>query len=200
MIEPDPAHIAVGQANLALNAVRAEFVQGFLGKEPGAVRPFPTEESGMLELRCVDLCALFAERGIEHLTILHCDAQGAELSVLEQVAPLLRARRVDWLFVSTHHHAISGDPLTHQRCLALLRSLGAQIEVEHDVQESFSGDGLICARFAAAPAGWRAHRSATIGRASPCSVIRSTISHWLAGASSARHPGHDRDARRPARD
>jgi hypothetical protein len=139
LVEPDPAHI-----------------QGFLRKEPGAVRPFPTEESGTLELRCVDLCALLAERGIERLTILHCDAQGVELSVLEQAAPLLLTRRVDWLFVSTHHHAISGDPLTHQRCLTLLRSLGAQIEVEHDVQESFSGDGLICARLAAAPAGWRA--------------------------------------------
>jgi FkbM family methyltransferase len=175
LIEPDPAHIAVGQANLALNSVRAEFVQGFLGTEPGAVRPFTTEESGTLQLRCVDLSALLAERGIERLTILHCDAQGAELSVLEQVAPLLRARRVDWLFVSTHHHAISGDPLTHQRCLTLLRSLGAQIEVEHDVQESFSGDGLICARFAAAPAGWRAPQ----------------ISYNRTSASLFRHPLFD---------
>jgi FkbM family methyltransferase len=175
LVEPDPAHIAVGEANLALNCVRAEFVQGFLGKELGAVRPFPTEESGTLELPCVDLCALLAERGIERLTILHCDAQGAELSVLEQVASLLQARRVDWLFLSTHHHAISGDPLTHQRCLALLRSLGAQIEVEHDVQESFSGDGLICARFAATPAGWRAPR----------------ISYNRASESLFRHPLYD---------
>ena len=127
---------------------------------------------------CIHLAAisaLLAERGIERLTILHCDAQGAELSVLEQVNALLQARRVDWLFLSTHHHAISGDPLTHQRCLALLRSLGAQIEVEHDVQESFSGDGLICARFAAAPAGWRAPR----------------ISYNRASESFFRHPLYD---------
>jgi hypothetical protein len=50
---------------------------------------------------------------------------------------------------------ISADPLTHQRCLALLRFRGAQIEVEHDVHESFSGDRFICARFGARPAGWR---------------------------------------------
>jgi len=154
LVEPDPAHIAVGQANLALNSVNAEFVQGFLGKELGTNQPFSTEMSGTLDLPCIDLRALLAERGIDRLTILHCDAQGAELTMLEQAAPLLRERRIDWLFLSTHHHTISGDPLTHQRCLALLQSFGAHIEVEHDVQESFSGDGLICARFTASPIGW----------------------------------------------
>jgi FkbM family methyltransferase len=156
LIEPDPAHIAIGRANLALNGVEAEFVQGFLGDFPGAVRRFSTEESGILvELPCIDLCAFLRSRAIDRLTILHCDIQGAELSVLQQITPLLVERRIDWVFVSTHHHTISADPLTHQRCLALLRSRGAQIEVEHDVHESFSGEGFICARFGARPAGWR---------------------------------------------
>jgi FkbM family methyltransferase len=175
LVEPDPAHIAVGETNLALNSVNAEFVQGFLGKDFGTVQPFSTEESGTLELPCIDLCALLAQRGVEHLTILHCDAQGAELTMLEQAAPLLRERRVDWLFLSTHHHVISGDPLTHQRCLAVLRSFGAQIEVEHDVQESFSGDGLICARFTTPPAGWHPPK----------------ISYNRASESFFRHPLYD---------
>ena len=71
------------------------------------------------------------------MTILHCDAQGAELSVLEQATPLFRAGRVEWLFPSTHHHAISGDPLTHQRCLALLRSLGARLKSSRRTGELF---------------------------------------------------------------
>ena len=175
LVEPDPARMAVGEANLALNNVRAEVVQGFLGKEPGEVRPFPTRgiRNTGASLRG-SLCAVGRARH-QRLTILHCDAQGAELSVLQQLASLLQARRVDWLFLSTHHHSISGDPLTHQRCLAFLRSLGAQIEVEHDVQESFSGDGLICARFAEAPAGWRAPR----------------ISYNRASESLFRHPLYD---------
>lgn len=156
LVEPDPAHIAIGKANLGLNSVEAEFVQGFLGGVPGSVQTFTTEESGALELPCIDICELLATRGIDRLTVLHCDAQGAELAVLQQIAPLLRQRRIDWVFVSTHHHTISGDPLTHQRCLALLQILGAQIEVEHDIQESFSGDGLICARFVPVPPAWRA--------------------------------------------
>ncbi len=154
--EPDPAHAAVGRANLALNGLSAEFVSGFVGDAPGTVRPFATEQSGTLDLPCLDVASLMAAHGMERLTLLHLDVQGAELAALEQAAPLLRDRRVDWVFASTHHHAISGDPLTHQRCLAVLRALGAAIEAEHDVAESFSGDGLICARFGAAPPGWRA--------------------------------------------
>jgi hypothetical protein len=57
--------------------------------------------------------------------------------------------------VSTHTHHITGDPLTHQRCLAVLRKLGAVIVAEHDVQESYSGDGLILARFNPLPPGWQ---------------------------------------------
>ncbi|MFC7737391.1 FkbM family methyltransferase [Roseomonas sp. GCM10028921] len=154
LVEPDPAHIAIGEANLALNGVSAEFVHGFVGEEPGSCRAFSTEESGVVEIPCFDVASLMARYCMDRLTILHCDAQGAEFKVLEQAAPLMRAGKIDWVFVSTHHHSISGDPLTHQRCLTLLRSLGGQIEAEHSVQESFSGDGLICARFCPAPAGW----------------------------------------------
>ena len=154
LVEPDPVHTAVGRANLALNGVDAPFVQGFVGGEPGDVRPFDTETSGRLDLPCLDVAGLMASQNMERLTILHCDTQGAEFAVLEQTAELLQARRIDWVFVSTHHHSISGDPLTHQRCLMLLRRLGGVIEAEHDVAESFSGDGLICARFCEAPAGW----------------------------------------------
>jgi FkbM family methyltransferase len=155
LVEPDPAHIAVGKANLALNKVDARFVLGFVGGPRGSVLPFETEDSGQLDLPCVDIGAELAAQGIDRLTILHCDAQGAEFAVLEEVAPLLQAGRIDWVFVSTHHAAISGDPLIHQRCLALLRNLGGVIEAEHDVQESYSGDGLICARFCPLPSNWQ---------------------------------------------
>ncbi|MBU6498154.1 MAG: hypothetical protein KGQ40_06470, partial [Rhodospirillales bacterium] len=71
-------------------------------------------------------------------------------------ADLLRAGRIATVVVSTHHHSISGDPLTHQRCLALIDQCGGRVIAEHDVQESFSGDGLIAARFGADAAAWPA--------------------------------------------
>jgi negative regulator of genetic competence, sporulation and motility len=51
------------------------------------------------------------------------------------------------MVISTHHHVISNDALTHQRCLMLLKELGAHVIAEHTVAESFSGDGLIAVSF-----------------------------------------------------
>jgi hypothetical protein len=83
--------------------------------------------------------------------LLHADIQGAELAMLEGAEATIAEGRVRWLFVSTHHHCISGDPLTHHRCLDWLRSRSAVIIDEHSVSESFSGDGLIVARFGPGP-------------------------------------------------
>jgi FkbM family methyltransferase len=155
VIEPDPGHLAVGRRNAELNRLSPEFIQGFLGAEPGPPRPFQTEDSGVVEIPCVSVPQILAERNIGTLDLLHCDAQGAELPVLESCAELLRAGRIGWVFVSTHVWYITGDPLTHQRCLSLLQSLGATVVAEHDVYESFSGDGLIVARFGPLPPGWQ---------------------------------------------
>ena len=82
------------------------------------------------------------------IEMLHMDAQGAELPFLTSIRAehfnLLR-----FLVISTHHHSISGSPTTHADCLNCLKKLGAHILVEHKVEESYSGDGLIAASFAA---------------------------------------------------
>jgi hypothetical protein len=75
------------------------------------------------------------------------DVQGAETTLLERAAGVLGAGRVRFLVVSTHHHSISGSPLTHQRAVELLADLGAHVICEHSVGESFSGDGLIAVSF-----------------------------------------------------
>jgi len=49
--------------------------------------------------------------------------------------------------VSTHHHLISGSPVTHQKALQLILECGGHVIAEHTVDESFSGDGLIVASF-----------------------------------------------------
>ena len=147
VVEPDPANLEVGRRNAALNGLSPEFLAGFMGARPGSSQPFETENSGLVDLPCLSVPQLLAERGIDHLSLLHCDAQGAELAVLKSCSELLRHRAIDWIFISTHAHQITGDPLTHQRCINLVRGLGGTVVTEHEVHKSFSGDGLIVAWF-----------------------------------------------------
>lgn len=155
VVEPDPVHIEVGRANARLNGCAPIFVNAFVGGRSAPPAPFATERSGTIDLPCVSVPDLMATHGIDRLDLLHCDTQGAELTVIESCATLAAAGRLRWLVVSTHVDYISGDPLTHQRCLATLRAMGAVILAEHDVHESFSGDGLILAKFGAVPPDWR---------------------------------------------
>ena len=147
VVEPDPAYLDVGRRNAALNGLTPEFLAGFIGGEPGHPQPFQTESSGVVELPCLSVPQLLAERGMDRLDLLHCDAQGVELAVLESCRGLLRRGAIGWVFISTHAYQITGDPLTHQRCLSLIKGLGGKVIAEHDVHESFSGDGLIVAWF-----------------------------------------------------
>lgn len=156
VVEPDPVHIEVGRANARLNGCEPTFVNAFVGGRSAPPAPFPTERAGTIDLPCVSVPGLMAAHGIDRLDLLHCDTQGAELAVIESCAPLAAAGRLGWLIISTHVDYITGDPLTHQRCLAALRALGATILAEHDVHESFSGDGVILAKFGAVPPDWRA--------------------------------------------
>lgn len=71
------------------------------------------------------------------------DVQGAELHALVGAEPMISASKLRFVFVSTHHHLISGDPLTRQKCLQWLVHDGAHVLCEHSVNESYSGDGLI---------------------------------------------------------
>jgi len=69
------------------------------------------------------------------------------MSMLEGARQTIDANKLRFLFLSTHHHTISGDALTHQRCLEFLRDRDAHVIVQHNVTESYSGDGLIAASF-----------------------------------------------------
>ena len=90
---------------------------------------------------------LMEMQAIERLDVLHCDIQGAEFDVLCSCKDLFERQRIQFVLVSTHDSRISGDPLTHQRCLAFIHNCKGRIVAEHDVHESYSGDGLIVAYF-----------------------------------------------------
>jgi FkbM family methyltransferase len=149
-MEPDPTWLDVGRRNAKLNGMeeRFEFLQGVVGARPGEPMLFRTESTHE-EIPVVqhDLGSLMASYGLSEVDLAMIDIQGAETVLLERARPILTAGGVRFLIVSTHHQSISGDPLTHQRALDLLRDCGAHIIAEHTVRESYSGDGLIAATF-----------------------------------------------------
>lgn len=153
-VEPDPHHLDIGKQNARLNGREIDFVNALAGGETLPPRPFQTEKSGLVELPQVSVPDIMGSRGLKQLDILHCDTQGAETAVLTSCFELLKEGAIRFCVVSTHHHRISGDPLTHQRCVAIIEQAGGQILAEHDVAESFSGDGLIAAYFGSEPIHW----------------------------------------------
>lgn len=154
VVEPDPNNLDIGRRNAALNGASIDFRQGFIGAQDRTDERFHTETAGVQMLPMIRPSRLCREWAPNGLDILHCDTQGAETLLIQDCAPLLREHRVRFLIVSTHAELISRDALTHQRCLDMIRSFGGQILEEHDVHESFSGDGLIAAHFGAAPVDW----------------------------------------------
>lgn len=148
LVEPDPAYLEIGRRNIELNGFDATFLQAAVGRDRRPPRPFECESDGVTrDVSIEGLRSLLDRFHLEHLDLLFADVQGAEWPLLDGARDLLRDGRVRFVVASTHHHVISGDPLTHYRCLEVLRELGAHVIVEHTVAESYSGDGLIVASF-----------------------------------------------------
>ena len=154
LVEPDPANLEVGKRNLALNGRTAELVQASVGREPLPPRPFPCESDGqtrMLPEVCLD--GIQDRFNVDRAEIVLADIQGAEVAMLEGAAESIRAGKVRYMVISTHHPSISLDPLTHQKCLDFVTAHGGHVLAESCAEESFSGDGLIVASFDPADAG-----------------------------------------------
>jgi FkbM family methyltransferase len=148
VIEPDPNYLAVGARNAQINAAtNVRFVQASAGDVCLSPRPFQTESAGPQTVPEMTVAQIMAENGLASLDFLHCDIQGHETKVLQSCEQLLREKKIAFCMISTHTHHISSDPLTHQRCLSMILEFGGRILAEHDVHESFSGDGLIAAYF-----------------------------------------------------
>lgn len=146
LVEPDPEHLDVGRRNFALNGRSGEFLQAAVGRRHDrSVRLVLESDGRPHRVRGVTVDGLLDDHRIERLDVLLSDVQGPELEVLRGASAAIRDRRIRFFVISTHHHTISGDPLTHQRCLRLLREVGAHVIAEHSVPESCSGDGLIVA-------------------------------------------------------
>lgn len=158
-LEPDPAFLALGQRNAALNGQEGSvlFVDGAIGPGPSAVGPAATvgetvdivaESDGVtrsVPRRTPE--SLADEAGIGRTAVLLADIQGAEVDLIEQLEGLVGDGRLRFVIVSTHHHRLGADPRTHQRVLGRLVALGGHVVAEHTVAESYSGDGLVAVSF-----------------------------------------------------
>lgn len=148
--EPDPENLKLGSRNASVNgAASIRFIQAAAGEEDGESISFKPQEGDrdpvIVPIRSVD--GVIKEHKIKKAELLHMDIQGVELSSIKGAAESIKAGLIRFMFVSTHHYSISGDPMTHQKCIELIEELGGHIIAEHDVHESFSGDGLIVASF-----------------------------------------------------
>jgi FkbM family methyltransferase len=147
--EPDPENIKVGKRNAKHNNVNLNFINSLAGsKDKKIVRFEPESMPGAtikVPIRTVD--SLVEEYSIKNLELLHLDVQGSELEALVGSDQSIRSKKVRFIFVSTHHYAISNNPDIHNTCLEFIKERGGHIISSHTIQESFSGDGLIVASF-----------------------------------------------------
>ena len=147
LLEPVIEHLEAGRRNFDLNNVSGTFVQGLVGARSDSTTRLLGEDKVVRRIPTVSVDDLVREHDIDRVELLLIDVQGAELEALKGARDLIGRDGLRFVFVSTHHHLMSNDPLIHQRCDRFLEDAGAHIIARHNVIESFSGDGLVVASF-----------------------------------------------------
>lgn len=161
--EPDPENLVLGRANAALNKFEIDkdiiFYPVAAGAKDGKLEGFETEADAYVDVEVRSVDSIVKEQNVERLDILHIDIQGFELDALHGALQTIKQGKLRFLFVSTHHYAISGDPMMHYKCLDFITKHGGHIVAKHTVLESCSGDGLIVASFDPRDAGFTVQTS-----------------------------------------
>jgi len=148
MVEPDPNNLNIGKRNFDLNEVKGFFFNAAVGKESKDSMPFLCESDNVTrQIPIISVDDFVVREKIETVELLLCDIQGFELEMLQGATRCLEQGRIRFVVLSTHHHLISKDPLTHQKCRGFIQEHGGLILVEHNISDSYSGDGLIVASF-----------------------------------------------------
>ena len=131
MVEPDKNNLENGRANFQLNDLSGKFINASLGA---------TEEYDE-DLKCnrISIDALLRREKIDKLAILHSDIQGFEGQMLDGASKALKARQIDFVFISTHSNEI------HLECVQKLVAHEYKICHSIDLDQTFSQDGLIVA-------------------------------------------------------
>jgi len=161
--EPDPVNLKLGTANAVLNGIKVgsqiSFYAAASGLKDKQKIKFVTEAGTTIAVPVRTVDSIVTDEKIDKIDILHMDIQGFETQALKSASKTIKSGKVRFLFVSTHHYVISGDPLTHQKCLDFIESNGGTIISKHTILESCSGDGLIVASFSDADKDFRVETS-----------------------------------------
>lgn len=121
-IEPNENFIKLGIKNYRLNNLIGKFTKGFISNEH------------------LNLAHFMRNKNINYLDLLHSDIQGYELVLLRQISELLKEKRINYIFLSTHSDALHFD------CIKFLIDKGYRIICECDFEKkTFEYDGFVLA-------------------------------------------------------
>lgn len=119
-IEPSDYNIDLGKKNFELNSLNYEITPGLISNDS------------------INVSEFIKNKNIDLLDILHCDIQGNELIMLNQIKEDLVQRKIKYIFVSTHSNELHND------CLKFLPSVGYKILCSCDFDyETYQWDGFI---------------------------------------------------------
>jgi hypothetical protein len=130
LVEPDSFNLGQGKRNFKLNSMKGNFIQAFVGEK--------STGDGDTKTLCVD--DIIEQNGIDFLDMLHSDIQGYEYDMLKGATKLFDAKKVGYVFISTHSNEV------HYKCLEFLKVRQFEVIASADLDETYSEDGLIAAR------------------------------------------------------
>jgi len=123
-IEPEASNLNVGIDNCKLNDVKADFTLGFIGSSGGEIK----------------VSDFVKEKKIDFIDMLHSDIQGYELHLLHDLVPLMKDKKIKYLFISTHSNEI------HYEAIRIMEECDYRIIASADFDEqTFCMDGIIVA-------------------------------------------------------
>ena len=121
-IEPEQANMLIGQENCKTNEISADFTQGYIG------------------LNHLNVSQFVKDKNIDFIDMLHSDIQGLEIEMLTDITPLLKQKKIKYIFVSTHSNEI------HDKAREILLDCDYRIIADADFDEkTFCMDGILVA-------------------------------------------------------
>jgi hypothetical protein len=125
------ANLEVGRQNFKANQCTGHFTHAYVGATPGL-------SFDGLPVIAVD--PFLSSHRLDNVDVLHSDIQGFEMEMLRGAIQSLDARRIRYLFISTHSEEL------HGQCVAFLEKRGYEVVVSLFPGESYSFDGILMAR------------------------------------------------------
>ena len=137
LVEPQPNQMKVALKNFEINGLTADHTHAYFGSYPPQKLEIQKRRLG--ELPRLTVGDFMQMKGLDRISMLHADIQGHEEEMMDGARDLLAARKIDWLFISTHG---ARHPATRD----ILMEAGYRLVAEHDVGQSASADGLLVAQ------------------------------------------------------